>query len=306
MLKKREKIDFLTRDKRFFCSLGRTLALEQRKERSVLRLGVVSDTISSDYDRAAGHAAAWDLPHIEIFSVWERPIIDLGDDDIRRLAAISAQHGVTVSNLATLIMRVPATDEARDEQLRQFDRAVQIAGMLELDRIRCYAFLKEPSLDQVWDRILDAMHALLERARAANITLLLENSSYANVQMAAESRALLDAIDDPRLQLLWDPGNAFALGDPIPTVEAWHLLKDRIAHVHLKDSVAHGSKEWVPLGEGALDLTGLLAAITADGYDGIVSLETYFDDPDPAVREEKTRISAENLHRALANLTGSN
>lgn len=272
----------------------------------MVRLGIVSDTVSSDYDHAASRAAAWGLPHVEIFSVWDRPIIELNDEEIQRLAAISAQRGVIVSNLATLIMRVPATDAARDEQLRQFDRAVEIANLLQLDRIRCYAFLKEPSLDDVWDRIIVALNALLERARAANITLLLENSSYANVQMATESRKVLDVIDDPRLQLLWDPGNAFALGDPTATVDAWHLLKDRIAHIHLKDSVAHGSKEWVPLGEGAFDLTGLLAAITADGYDGIVSLETYFDDPDPAAREEKTRISAENLHRALAQLTVSN
>ncbi|MCA9858673.1 MAG: sugar phosphate isomerase/epimerase [Thermomicrobiales bacterium] len=263
-------------------------------------MGVVSDTISNDYDHAASRAAAWGLPHVEVFSVWDRPVIELNDDEIERIAAISTEHGVTVSNLATLIMRVPATDAARAEQLQQFDRAVEIAGILGLDRIRCYAFLKEPSLDSVWDRIIDALNALLERARGANITLLLENSSYANVQMATESRAVLDAIVDPRLQLLWDPGNAFALGDPTPTVEAWHLLKDRVAHIHLKDSVAHGSNHWVPLGEGALDLDGLLAAITTDGYRGIVSLETYFDDPDPAVREEKTRISAENLHRAIA------
>jgi sugar phosphate isomerase/epimerase len=84
----------------------------------------------------------------------------------------------------------------------------------------------------------------------------------------------------------------------MPVVEGWHLLKDRIVHLHLKDSDAHGSNHWVPVGSGALDLAGLLAAVKEDGYDGVISLEAYFDDG-PEEREEKVRLSVEGVRAAM-------
>jgi sugar phosphate isomerase/epimerase len=260
----------------------------------------VADTISEDFEYAADRAQEWGIPNIELYHLWHQNVVDLDDAAIDRAAKIVAQRNLRVTNLASLIMRCPATEEATQENLALFERAIQIAGVFGTDRVRCYAYLKQPDLSTVWDRILGTFETLVEIADRNNITLLLENSSYANIQMATEIRALLDAIDHPRLQLLWDAGNAFALGDPTPTVAAWDMLKDRIAHLHVKDCMAHGDNTWVPVGMGALDLAGLLGALKADGYDGVVSLEPYFDEsPD---REDKVRASALGLQQAMRHI----
>lgn len=264
----------------------------------MVALGIVIDSISDDFEYALDQASAWGISAIEPFSLWGKPVSTLDDDELQRAAAAVRDRGMTVTDIASLIMRVPATDEAEQEQYAVFDRTVAIARAFGTDRVRCYGYLKQPDLDEVWPRIVRTFEALLARAEAADVTLLLENSSYANLQMATELRRFLDTLDHPRLQLLWDAGNAFALGDPTPTVEAWNLLKDRIGHLHLKDSVAHGSNAWVPVGSGAFDLSGLLAAVAADGYDGVLSLEAYFDD-EPAVREAKVRQSVEQVQAAM-------
>jgi sugar phosphate isomerase/epimerase len=261
-------------------------------------IGIVADTISEDFAHAADRAVAWGITNVELYHLWHQSVIELDDATIERALAIIHTHGLHVTNLATLIMRCPPTDEAEQAQLELFERAVAIGGKFGTNRIRCYAYLKQPDLSSVWDRILRTFERLLALAEAHDVTLLLENSSYANLQMATELRRLLDAVDHPRLQLLWDAGNAFALGDPTPTVEAWHMLKDRIVHLHVKDSVAHGSKEWVPVGDGALDLNGLLKAVKADGYDGIISLEPYF--PASDTQEGKVEASAQGLRTAMA------
>lgn len=265
----------------------------------MVALGIVTDTVADDFPYALDRATAWGISAIEPFSLWGKPVTALDDAALAVAAAAVRERGLTVTNIASLVMRCPVTDEAEREHLAIFDRTVEIARQFGTDRIRCYGYLKQPDLDAVWPRIIRTFDRLLERAEAADVTLLLENSSYANLQTATELRRLLDVLNHPRLQLLWDAGNAFALGDPTPTVEAWHLLKDRIAHLHLKDSVAFGSNQWVPVGSGAFALAGLLAALAEDGYDGVISLEAYFDD-EPATREEKVRRSVEQVQRAMA------
>jgi sugar phosphate isomerase/epimerase len=264
----------------------------------VAALGIVIDSISDDFVYALDRAQSWGISHIEPFSLWGKQVSTLTDDEVDTAVAAVQARGITVTDIASLVMRCPVTDEAEAENFAIFDRTVEIARRFGTDRIRCYAYHKHPDLEAVWPRIVGTFEKLIARAEAADITLLLENSSYANLQWAADLRRLLDTLDHPRLQLLWDPGNGFALADPTPVVEGWKLLKDRIAHLHLKDSDAHGSNTWVPVGSGAFDLTGLLRAVKADGYVGVISLEAYFDDA-PAEREEKVRLSVEQVQRAM-------
>lgn len=242
------------------------------------QLGIVVDTVSEDLAAALTRISAWGIRNVELYHLWHKAITDLTEAELAEAGRLIAASGARVTNIASLVMRCAPTDAAEAENLEIFARAVGAARALGTDRVRCYAYLKQPDLDTLWPRLMRTYDRLLRLAEARDVTLLLENSSYANLQTTAELRRFLDAVDHPRLQLLWDAGNAFALGDPTPTVEAWHTLKDRIVHLHLKDSVAHGSNQWTAVGAGGLDLDGLLKAVAADGYTGVVSLETYFDD----------------------------
>ncbi len=82
-------------------------------------------------------------------------------------------------------------------------------------------------------------------------------------------------------------------GDPATLIRRY---RDRVRHVHLKD-LGPATGTFLPLGEGKIDFTGVLAALREIGYDGwlIVELDSYAGDPAQAAR-----ISKKFLNEALA------
>lgn len=78
-------------------------------------------------------------------------------------------------------------------------------------------------------------------------------------------------------------------------VQAVHVLKDHLLHVHLKDVKAAGMPhETCALGEGIVDDHGVLAALQQIGYDGYVSIEhePEYHDPVKDLRASLQRVKA--------------
>ena len=75
--------------------------------------------------------------------------------------------------------------------------------------------------------------------------------------------------------MIWDPGNA-AMLDPGSFVGLGGIetIRERIAHVHLKDVTAAG--EWTRIGDGIVDFALLLRYLADTGYDGCLSFETHY------------------------------
>jgi inosose dehydratase len=81
------------------------------------------------------------------------------------------------------------------------------------------------------------------------------------------------------------------VGDPVELLRAF---RDRIDYVHLKDLDAGGAV--VPLGQGVVDLAGLVAVLRETGFDGWITVETDGWDGDPA---EGARASLRHLRALL-------
>ena len=68
------------------------------------------------------------------------------------------------------------------------------------------------------------------------------------------------------------------LGDPVQAVRE---LGDRIVHVHFKDVPAVGSYDCVAIGQGIVDVPGVIGELQACGYDGWLSSEVETGGHDP-------------------------
>ena len=92
---------------------------------------------------------------------------------------------------------------------------------------------------------------------------------------AAALRRFLAAVPEGTA-LLWDTHHTWRKGGEDP-VETWRTLRDRIVHLHVKDSIAVPSARhpftYVLPGEGAFPFEPLRAALRADRFAGPVSLE---------------------------------
>ncbi|HZM25647.1 MAG TPA: sugar phosphate isomerase/epimerase family protein [Anaerolineales bacterium] len=76
----------------------------------------------------------------------------------------------------------------------------------------------------------------------------------------------------PALKVIWDIGNAFAVGeDP---AEGFDLLKNQLAYVQVKDGKGH-VPDWqlCALGEGEVPLRKAFELLLANGYQGAFSVE---------------------------------
>lgn len=71
-------------------------------------------------------------------------------------------------------------------------------------------------------------------------------------------------------------------------VKAVYEIKDYLVHVHLKDVTAFGTHDTCTLGNGAVDIKGVLRALKSIDYDGNLSIEHEPFDYDPT---EDVRIS---------------
>jgi sugar phosphate isomerase/epimerase len=70
--------------------------------------------------------------------------------------------------------------------------------------------------------------------------------------------------------------------------EAWHTLRDRVAHLHVSNNLGNGKDSHAPLGTGVLPIDRFLAHVGRSGYAGTITLELdvrpYVDDRDDLVR----------------------
>jgi len=116
-----------------------------------------------------------------------------------------------------------------------------------------------------------------------------------------QAARFIEQVGSPNLRLLWDPGNAYFVGEtPYPT--GYEHSKHLIAHVHVKDAVRDpktGQPRWVPLGSGEVDLLGQLRALKADGYEGVITMENHFTPPNGS-KEDGVRQSFAGLQRLMA------
>jgi len=271
------------------------------------RLGVTSDEIAPDLERAARVLREVGLGWTELRNVWGKYVTDLPIADCKRARALLDAAGLRVSVMDSSLFKcdLPGAPSGRKdevpyaEQEALLGRALERAPLLGTRYVRVFSFWRPTGKAAVAGRIVEQLGKATERARAAGCVLLLENVNGANAETSAEAARLLAALPSPALGLAWDPNNAFC-GNEIPFPAGYAALdRKRLHHVHLRDAgrdPATGKCVWLPVGKGKVDNLGLLRALQRDGYAGTLTLETHYQRPD----HNKELATRESLGGLLA------
>jgi len=227
-----------------------------------VRLSVISDEIDPNLDRALDVLEELGIDAAEL------RFLDRAPEEAR---ATLDRRGFTVSAIASPFMKCDR-GEPQDDVL---DAALEAARILGAPIVRAFAYWRETDPFTAIAAAAPVLRDAAERAHEAGVTLALENEHECNVATSAEARAALDAAASPHLRLIWDPGNA-AMLDPTSFHGLGGLedIRDRVAHVHVKDVTA--SQEWTRIGDGIVDFSSLLRSLRDTGYDGYLSFETHY------------------------------
>ncbi len=259
----------------------------------MFELGIITDEISQQFETALDRMVDWGIPYAELRGLWGQNVSELSSDDLRRAQRELDARGLKVCGIASPFFKCELTggqalqtgmmhlaqDRALDEQRVVLQRCIEAAHLFETPFIRVFAFWRRgPVTPEIADRIRDLFHAPLALAREAGVTLLLENEHDCYFSTGEETAPFIASLADEGLRAVWDPGNAFCAGEERPYPDGYEALKPWIVHVHLKDPrrSASGGHDWMPLGQGDLDLLGQLNALNRDGYTGVLSIETHY------------------------------
>jgi sugar phosphate isomerase/epimerase len=279
-------------------------------------IGAITDEFSLDLEVALDAMSALGMTIAELRLIGDHNIIDLPDEEIRRVRDQVERRGMRVLSIASPVLKcvlpdAPPLDERFQQdvfgspytiadQPRLAKRAIEIAEQTGAKFIRVFSYWRTIAPAQCHDRIVSALRDLADQAGDRGLIIGLENEHACNVATGAEAGRVLASLDHPALKSIWDPANAFILGEtPFPDGYA-KLPASRVGHVHAKDCVVNGIKPtWGALGTMGIDWRGQIAALKRDGYAGAISLETHWRTSD-GDRLQPSVICGANLRDLVA------
>jgi len=251
----------------------------------MIRLSAFADEISPDLDEQIAALNAENIHFLDLRGAWDINVLDLSDEQIARIKQALDAQNIRVAAIASPIGKVPI-ETPLEEQLRRFDRAIELAQLFQTPYIRIFSFYppghgstQSAAPDQAaWrDEVIARLRILTGRASAAGITLLHENDggtygeSIARCVDVLQNVADSGAINRP-LQAVLDPANYIQCRQT-PYPDAYEQVRPWLGYVHVKDALADGKV--VAAGEGVARWPELLRRLRADGYDGFFSLEPH-------------------------------
>jgi sugar phosphate isomerase/epimerase len=125
-----------------------------------------------------------------------------------------------------------------------------------------------------WSDLLESMAAALQITEGYDLLLAFEPEPGNVITTPARGRALLDAMQSPRLGVVMDPANLWESAEPaqLPPLleEAFAQLGDRIFLAHAKDRSADGVVQ--PAGKGIVPWPLFIDLLNQAGFDGALVL----------------------------------
>jgi sugar phosphate isomerase/epimerase len=254
-------------------------------------LSVITDEIDPALTRALDVCEELGIDAVELRTLDGVQVVERSEGELDAIRGELDRRGFAVCAIASPFLKCGRRENQDDVLAGTLRAAVALGAPV----VRAFGYWREPDPAAAMPDLGRALHDATAQARAAGVTLALENEHECNVATAAEALAALGAADAEHLWVIWDPGNA-AMLDP----SAWNglggldTIVERVAHVHLKDVSSAG--EWTRIGDGIVDFRLQLDCLARAGYDGFFSFETHY------VRDGSGELATRDCVAALRSL----
>lgn len=231
------------------------------------------DEIAADPAEQLDALAGLQIRHLDLRGAWDRNVLDFTDDDVETMTSLLDQKGSKVAMIASPIGKSQIGGPASYE-VERLQQAIRLASAFGTPLIRVFSYYHEGIPHQACrDEVVARLSNWASIAESAGVTLLLENEGDLWGDTDDHCRELLEAVDSPALRLTLDTGNFAALGIASHD-EAYGKLAPWLSHIQIKD-VQTASHTIVPAGQGDGQIPQVLAAASANGYRGYLSLEPH-------------------------------
>ncbi len=152
-------------------------------------------------------------------------------------------------------------------------RHIDLAGELDAPYIRVFGD-RIPDIqsgEKIIGQVVQGLLALAQHAEGTGVQVLLE--SHGDFARLPNLLAVMSAVHHPHVGVLWDVHHPYRFFSE-PLADTYEKLKERIRHVHLKDSVSmDGEVRYCLLGQGIVPVSEVLQLLASGGYDGWIAFE---------------------------------
>ena len=194
------------------------------------------------------------------------------DEKVKEIKSRLDAVGIALSALGSPLGKIGIEDPF-EKHFEEFKRAVEIAHKMDTKNIRMFSFyVPEGKNAEYKEQVFDRLGRFVDYAAANDAVLLHENEKGIYGEMAKECRELMDAFYGDHFKAIFDFANFVQAKQD--TLEAYKLLKDYIAYIHVKDALWENGSV-VPAGMGDGNLAAILKDLYASGFAGFLSLEPH-------------------------------
>ena len=198
-------------------------------------LSAFGDEIAADVDEQLRVLNELDIRFLELRRAWGTNVLELSDDEVRRLRDRCEAHSIRVSCIGSPVAKSPIGQPIA-EVLRDLERILDIAGMLGTDRVRIFSFYPEAEgqQDACVDESISRLGAMANAAGERHAVLLLENEGGLVGDIPERCRAIVEGVDSPSLRFVWDTGNFPHSGVERAVDRGWPLLAEYTEYVQVR------------------------------------------------------------------------
>ena len=241
------------------------------------KLSAFADEVTEDFLAQVEYLAGERVGHIEPRFINEKNIMDLTKGELDEARTMIRDHGLKVSAIGSPIGKV-RLDEPFEPHLDKFKHAVDLALFFETPYIRMFSYYapEGKNIDDYREQVTERMAAKVEVLADADVTMVHENEANIYGHSAENCVDLIEAVDSPKLRLVYDPAN-FVWGEKMTNnVEAcWPVMKPYVVHIHIKDWKLGAADVGSMPGEGDGQIRELLTELAAIDYDGCLTMEPH-------------------------------
>lgn len=208
--------------------------------------------------------------------------------DLKEVIRKATSRNLEISEVGFSQDFVTLDEEKRKDRVRQTKEKIQMASECGISIMKGltgpYPWDKNAlkiGLDltegKAWQLVLDSFNDFIGECEKFGVYFALEACFGTLTRDYYTTKELLDSVNSKYLVTNMDPSHYNLYGNDVAWVVR-RLGKDRIKHVHLKDSVGVPRDEWRDfifplLGEGTIDWKSFFQALRDVGYSGYFSAE---------------------------------
>jgi sugar phosphate isomerase/epimerase len=200
--------------------------------------------------------------------------LDLTDEEYSEIGKKIGEAGLCVSDLGTSVV----IKDDNEDALKELERCAQIAQILGCKGLRImlgefHVHKDEPSAVDYPGIVQWMKKADLLMSRYETEIWIETHNEFAT---GRSLNSLMHDCDIKNCRLIWDIMHPLESGETIE--ETYSLMKPRLGHVHIKDGKpwpdrSLASFRYTRIGEGTIDIAGIVRMLQKDGYRGYYSLE---------------------------------